>query len=136
MENQIVVVVKAIIMFNGKVLIVQRSGDDETEPNTWEFVGGKIEFGEDLEEALTREIKEEVNLNVNIEKLIYAASFLSRRQRQLVIITYMCTANNNIVALSNEHKNYLWADKKQMMDLLSPGIINDLNRFSVWELIL
>jgi len=61
-ENKIIVAVKGIINHNGKILIIQRSDDDETGANTWEFAGGKIDFGENLEDALIREVKEEVGL--------------------------------------------------------------------------
>lgn len=55
MRNKIVVVVKGIIFFNNKVLIIKRNERDEIDPGTWENFGGKIEFGEDLEYALIRE---------------------------------------------------------------------------------
>ena len=133
MEDIFVVVVKGIITHNGKVLIIQRSADDEIGANIWECVGGKIDFGEDLEDALIREVKEEVGLSVTVDKLLYAVTFKTNEHRQVVILSYSCTAYDNIIKLSNEHKNYLWADKKQMMSLLSKPIIEDLNRNSVWE---
>lgn len=55
------IAVKSIIFnrnFN-KILLIQRSNDDPTGANTWEGAGGVIERGEELEEALKREIKEE-----------------------------------------------------------------------------
>ena len=133
MENIIVVAVKALIIHNSKVLIIQRSAQDEVGANTWECAGGKIEFGEGLEEALIREVKEEVGLSITVNKLLYATTFKTHEHRQVVILTYYCTANGNIVVLSEEHKNYLWADKEQMMNLLSKPIIDDLNHNSIWE---
>jgi 8-oxo-dGTP diphosphatase len=62
--NKLIVAVKGLILHQSKVLIVQRANDDEIGGGTWELVGGKIEFGEDLEVVLIREIKEEVGLDV------------------------------------------------------------------------
>lgn len=132
MENIIVVAVKGIIIHDNKVLIIQRSADDEMGANTWEFAGGKIDFGEDLEDALMREIQEEVGLSVTVDKLFYAATLKANEYKQVVILTYSCSANSNTVKLSDEHINYLWADKHQMLKLLPIPIIDDLTRNSVW----
>jgi len=133
MEKSIIVAVKGLINHNGKVLIIQRSTDDENGAGTWEFAGGKINFGEELEDALIREVKEEVGLSIVVNKLLYAVAFKTSENRQLVILTYYCTAHDNTVMLSDEHKDYLWADKKQMMNLLEKPIIDNLNYNSVWE---
>ena len=46
MENVIIVAVKAVIVFDGKALIIQRSADDNVGANTWEFAGGELDFNE------------------------------------------------------------------------------------------
>ena len=135
MENKFAVVVKGLINYDGKILIVQRSNDDEIGANIWECAGGNVDFGEDLENALIRELEEEVGLSVTIGKLLYAVTFKTDEHRQVFILSYSCTAHDNNVTLSDEHKNYLWADKEQMINLLSKPIVDDLNRNSVWEYI-
>ena len=59
-------VVAAIIKKDNKILATQR-GYGEFE-GLWEFPGGKIEEGETKEEALVREIKEELNADILVEK--------------------------------------------------------------------
>ena len=59
-------VVAAIIKKDNKILATQR-GYGEFE-GLWEFPGGKIEDGETKEEALVREIKEELNADILVEK--------------------------------------------------------------------
>ena len=135
MENKIVVAVKGVIIHDNKVLIVQRSADDETEPNTWECVGGKIDFGEELEDALMREVTEEVGLTVSVDRLLYAATFKRSEHRQVVILTYSCTTDDSTVTLSYEHQDYLWANREQMMRLLPKSIIDDFNRNCIFDYI-
>lgn len=79
LKNNIVVVVKGVIENKGRVLILKRSGADEVAAGSWETVGGKIDFGEELEEALAREVKEEAGLKVSVEKLLFATTFLRIR---------------------------------------------------------
>lgn len=135
MENKIVIAVKGIIVNDNKVLIIQRSSNDEIGADTWEFVGGKMDFGERLEEALRREITEEVALDVSVDKLLYATTFKTDEHRQVVILTYLCVTSNAVPTLSFEHKNYLWANKEEMMGLLSKPIVDDLNNNDVWDTI-
>jgi len=134
-ENVIVVALKAIIMFGGKALIIQRSGDDAIGADTWEFAGGKLDFGEDLEVALNREIQEEVGLDVSIEKLLYATTFKTHEYRQIVILCYLCTAIDDNVSLSAEHQDFLWADKKQVIGLLPNALVDDLDKNDVWSIL-
>lgn len=57
----------AIIHFEDKILAVQRSETMKL-PLKWEFAGGKIEVGETETECIKREIFEELNINIQINK--------------------------------------------------------------------
>lgn len=127
MEPKIIVAMKAIIINNRKALIVQRSFGEVRGSGSWEFAGGKLEFGEDLESGLKREIMEEVGLQVQIEKLLYASTFQSKENRQTVILNYLCYSREDRVTLSEEHEQFLWADKKTMRKYLTKGILHDLD---------
>lgn len=133
-SHKIVVALKGVIVNEGKVLIVQRAKGDEIGGGTWECVGGKIEFGEDLETALLREIKEEVGMAVTIEKILYATTFKTDPTRQVVILTYLCSSNSKEVTLSKEHSNYKWVTKDQLRLLLSQEIISDFEKNNVFSL--
>ncbi|PFR28570.1 8-oxo-dGTP diphosphatase MutT [Bacillus cereus] len=66
-------VVGAVIVEDGKILCAQR-GPTKSLPLMWEFPGGKIEEGESPQEALQREINEEMHCKVEIgEKIEYTA---------------------------------------------------------------
>lgn len=102
-------VVAAVIMKEGKVFATQR-GYGEFKDG-WEFPGGKVEAGESLEEALRREIREELEVEVNVGDLIdtieydYPAFHLSMK-------CYACTiAGGSPHLLEHEAARWLSADQ-------------------------
>ncbi len=62
-------VVGAVIISDGLVLCAQRAETGEL-PGMWEFPGGKIESGESMQEALRREIEEELGCSVEVGRKI------------------------------------------------------------------
>ncbi|WP_391558619.1 NUDIX domain-containing protein [Robertmurraya sp.] len=133
--TKMVIAVKGVIINEGRVLIVKRSEDDEVGGGTWECVGGKIDFGEGLEDALVREIKEEVGLDVNVKHILYATTFKTNPTRQVVILTYLCTSSNQEVVLSSEHSDHRWVTKDQLKTYLPLDIIRDFERNHVFSLL-
>lgn len=49
----------------GEVLLVQRSKSHQIYPNSWTLVGGKVQKGESLSQALARELIETLSINLN-----------------------------------------------------------------------
>ena len=74
MTKKIIEVVGAAIIKEDKVLVMQRS-NQMTLPGMWEFPGGKVEADETEQEALIREIKEELSVTINILDYINEASY-------------------------------------------------------------
>ena len=66
-------VVAAIIQKDGKIFATQRGYGDFKD--WWEFPGGKIEAGESPEQALVREIREELSTDIIIEKLLRTVEY-------------------------------------------------------------
>lgn len=102
-------VVAAVIMKEGKVFATQR-GYGEFKDG-WEFPGGKVEAGESPEEALRREIREELEVEVNVGDFIdtieydYPAFHLSMK-------CYACTiAGGSPHLLEHEAARWLSADQ-------------------------
>ncbi len=61
-------VVAAIICHEGRVFATQRGYGDHA--GGWEFPGGKIEEGESPEDALVREIREELDVRIGVDSLL------------------------------------------------------------------
>ena len=128
------IVVKSILRNkkSNRVLLIQRCDTDDVGANTWENAGGNVENGETLEEAMRREIKEEVGItDVTIERVAYCV--LVRGESPYLIIVYLCETSEDIVTLSEEHQAYLWADKEACIALLPDEIIADFESNKIFE---
>ena len=90
------VVAAALIDRHGQVL-VQRRPAGKMMAGLWEFPGGKIERGETPEEALVRELREELGIHVALADLAPAA-FASEAlgERHLLLLLYICRAWNGL----------------------------------------
>ena len=133
--EEIIVVVKGILIKNNKMLIVKRSETEVTGAGTWETIGGKIIFGEMLEDSLQREFKEEVGIDVCPVKILYSATFFTSATRQIVLIAYLCESKSKEVTLSSEHSDYKWANITELKQYLPKNILNDFESFDVFALL-
>lgn len=98
-------VVCAIIAERGKVLIVQH-GELSHHPGKWEFPGGKVKPGEDTMDALCREIKEELNLEIEIKEPLTSVIFNNDAQN-IQLIPFLCIGKSGEIKL-NEHTEFQW----------------------------
>lgn len=101
-------VVAAIIRKNEQILATKR-GYGEFE-NLWEFPGGKIEQSETPKEALKREIMEELNASIEIEKFLINVSY-DYPTFHLDMDCYICSLQGPINLL--EHKDARWISKDE-----------------------
>lgn len=130
-----IVIVKGIILYNDRVLIVRRDANEHIGAGNWELVGGKVEFGEELEEALYREVREEVRLDISIDRLLYATTFKTNPEKQGVILVYRCYAKDDKVKLSEEHSNYKWVFEEELRELIFEDILDDMDKYNIFPLI-
>lgn len=132
-DTSMVPVVKGIVLYQGKMLLLRRSLQDDIDPGIWETVGGKIEFGETMQEALRREIREETGLPVEVGGLLYASTFFTNPARQVFLLCYACAACSDEIILSGEHIDYCWAGRKEVMRRLSAEILKDLTADNIFD---
>ena len=98
-------VVAGVIHKRGEVLIAQRS-EKMSSPMCWEFPGGKVEQGESEQEALKRELFEELDINIIV------GDFLTRSRArhlhtEIEMSIYACTINKG-TPKANEHAQLSW----------------------------
>lgn len=109
-------VVGAIIESGGKILCAQRSAS-MTLSDLWEFPGGKIENDETHREALRREIREELNLDIAVDKNLYENAVYTYDFGRVHLSAYLCKLIEGVPSLT-EHQSVEW---------LSPEELNRLN---------
>ena len=109
-------VVAAIIIHNNKILCVQR-GENKLSyiSKKFEFPGGKIEAGETLEETIIRELKEELEMNINPEE-----QFLTVEHQYpdftLTMHSFICSCQDPSLKLT-EHIDYKWLSASELKEL-------------------
>lgn len=105
-----------VIIHKGRFLIVKRSENDDFLPNYWEFPGGDVETSENLEDALIREIKEEIGIDIahNKKELIgISEEFMNedKTERYLQLNYKVELQSKPKITLSSEHVVYDWTTK-------------------------
>ena len=99
-------VVAAIILADGKVLATQRGYGEYKDK--WEFPGGKIEPGETPENALRREIREELSADISVDQFVCTVEH-DYPNFHLTMHTYLCQVVSGHLQLL-EHEAAKWLD--------------------------
>lgn len=103
-------VVAAVICRDGKYLATQRGYGEYKD--YWEFPGGKVEAGETREEALVREIREELDTVINVDTFLTTVDY-DYPSFHLTMHCYLCTLPDSRLVLK-EHENALWLHADEM----------------------
>ena len=123
-------VVAAIIRKGDKIFATQRGYGEWKD--WWEFPGGKMEPGETPEEALAREIREELDTEIRVDKFLYTVEW-DYPQFHLTMHCYMSSLVNDSLHLV-EHEAARWLGKEDISSvnwlpadiMLLPLIIKEL----------
>lgn len=103
-------VVAAIIVNEKKVFATQR-GYGEFKDG-WEFPGGKIELGESSEEALVREIREELDVDIKVGRLLETVEYDYPRFH-LIMHCFICELLSEEIILK-EHDDAKWLAEEEL----------------------
>ena len=107
MERKIIRVVAAVIIEDGKVFATQRGYGEYKD--WWEFPGGKIENGELPQEALKREIREELDTEIEVGTLLDNVEY-DYPSFHLSMDCFLCEVISGDLVLK-EHESAMWLDK-------------------------
>ncbi len=100
-------VVAAVIRRDDTIFATQRGYGEWKD--WWEFPGGKMEPGETREEALVREIREELSAEISIDKFLCTVEY-DYPAFHLTLHCYLCSLVSGALHL-NEHESARWLDR-------------------------
>ena len=118
-KNLKIVVSIALINNENEILLSKRPKKKHLS-GFWEFPGGKVEEGETPEKALIREVKEELNIDIN-NKCIAPLSFseFDYNNFQLLLLLYICRRWDG-VPMSMENNKLEWVKPNMLRDYKMP----------------
>lgn len=116
MEVRIIPVVCAIIEQDDLVLCALRS-EHMSLPGKWEFPGGKLEVNELPEEALIREINEELNIEIKIIEALPIAKHAYVPEKIIQLIPFRCEIVNDETPTATEHAELRWVKRGELLQL-------------------
>lgn len=109
-QKKTIEVVAAIIIRDGKLFATQRGYGEWKD--WWEFPGGKIEPGESPEDALKREIREELATKIEVGNLLTSVEY-DYPQLHLTMHCYLCSLISGQLSLL-EHEDARWLTKDDL----------------------
>ncbi len=98
------------ILIKEETFLATRRGHNMDNSMKWEFPGGKVEDGETEQQAIVREIKEELGLNIIplhcLKSVVYDYG-----DRKINLIPFVCRIHSGSMMLY-EHHDYQWVTAK------------------------
>jgi ADP-ribose pyrophosphatase YjhB (NUDIX family) len=112
------VLVGIITLFEGRVLLTERSREEKFMPGALGIPAGKVNFGERLEEAVARELIEETGLIGVIRKLVGYSMFMSRKDddelHNLQVNFWVDANNSGPITLDKSSQSYRWVSLEEL----------------------
>ena len=105
-------VVAAIIQDAEHNYLCAKRGDWKAAPNKWEFPGGKPEENELLEDAIVREIREELGVEIVVQRL-----FDRTTTGSIDLVTFVCDLVGDKPAHSTDHSELRWVPESELSKL-------------------
>ncbi len=107
----------------GQYLLLRRSDQKDYARGAWECVTGRVDQGEGFEDALHREVQEELGVEVQIVHILGTTHFYRGTptpENELVGVVYFCSISKpGSIRISTEHSEYRWLSAEQAIELLT-----------------
>lgn len=115
-----------------EILIIRRTmmkrGEENFEGGKWDIPGGTVEALELPSVAAKREVKEEVNLDVTVERIIFEKSNLDRKKNTVfTTLIYLCRTVNQSETIEldlEEHDAYKWVSKEDIAAMKDDELVS------------
>lgn len=121
MPTHIVAAAGVVENEQGEILLVK------THHAGWVFPGGQVEVGENVIDAVIREIKEESGINAAVEKLFAVSSNTAtykgyngvEKVPTKVMMDFICTFVNGELCISDENSESCWVKRDKVLDMIT-----------------
>lgn len=100
----------------GRCLLLKRSQASANNKGKWDLPGGKVDPGEDFDEALLREVREETGLGVRLTRVAGSAQSQLPERTVAYLIMEAHLAQGE-VALSHEHEEFAWVPPAKLPEM-------------------
>jgi 8-oxo-dGTP pyrophosphatase MutT (NUDIX family) len=104
-------------------LLLRRSDQKDYGPGIWECVTGRVDQGEGFEDALQREVREELGVAVQVEYILGTTHFYRGtpiHENELVGVVYLCSLDDpGSVSIGPEHSEFRWLTAYVALEQLS-----------------
>ena len=132
------IVVSGVLEQDGQYLLIRRGAHEEFLPGTYEFPGGKVDFGEGAEDGLVREFQEETGIEVVVGDLIRSFNYISRKNKRHTVefVYHVRPKNEGVtdVVLSEDHDDYVWVSLQDLQQYeMSDEILNTFKSLGYHE---
>ncbi len=107
------IVTAAAMIREGKVLIAQRESGSHMEFR-WEFPGGKLEPEESPEECIIREIKEELDMDIEVLDIYKVVKF-KYEEKDILLLCYLCKVIKG-EGRTLECNDFRWVKREELVD--------------------
>lgn len=108
-------VVAAIVQNDRNEVLIAKRRPEKRLGGFWEFPGGKLEEGETKEEALKREIYEELNLKIMVKRE-FMSNICSYEFGIINLHAFICELNCSNEIISTDHDVIIWVNVEQLKD--------------------
>lgn len=106
------------------MLAVRRADTKKFLPGKFELPGGHVEFGEGLEAALKREVREELHVEIRVGEPFYAFTYLRDRGRiHSIEVDYLAKLKDHrqkVRLNASDHSQYRWIGEKEITQFYDP----------------
>lgn len=116
---------KAVIEWQGRLLLIRKGQDDPHQPGRWELPGGRMKPDESPDDALVREVREEVGLDVSPGRPLALWSWRLGNEQDaptVIAVARLCMTSTGDVDMGRNDEDdfiekYGWFERDEVLDL-------------------
>ena len=123
-----------IMNYKGEILLQKRTANKRRNPNKWAKTGGQVDSGESVEEAIKREVKEELGIDIPENQLKVVEIYKGDENSKRFAYNFIFVVNYNIEDYKLQKEEVAEVKYVKIEDIETSKRKNDLNyTFSTWK---